>query len=104
MAVAEPSDTDAAVATCLREWGTSRAVRIPKCMCETVGIDIGSDLDMRSGADEQGSFILIRPAHAHRSYGAAPYLSMDEVFDGYEGTYTPTEFDWGDDVGAEVVS
>ena len=100
---AKPNQANIEATTCLCEWGTSRAVRIPKRMCETVGIDIGSDLEMRSGVDEQGSFILIRAANLHRSYSTAPYLSMDDVFDTYEGSYTPTEFDWGDDVGAEVV-
>ena len=97
------NQTNIEATTRLCEWGTSRAVRIPKRMCEAVGIDIGSDLEMQSGADAQGSFILIRAANFHRSYSTAPYLSMDDVFDTYEGSYTPTEFDWGDDVGAEVV-
>ncbi len=103
MAVAKAATGDVAVDTRLREWGTSRAVRIPKSMCEAVGIDTGSNLEMRSGADQAGPFILIRPSQNHRSYGAAPFVSMDDAFDGYRGARAPSEFDWGKDVGAEAI-
>jgi antitoxin MazE len=89
--------------TNLSAWGTSRAVRIPKKMCEQTGIGVGSRLRVKAGEDVDGSYILIRPAEAHRSYGDAPYASLDEIFAGYTGNYQPTEFDWGPDVGAEVV-
>ena len=88
----------------LCEWGTSRAVRIPRKMCDATGIAIGDSLDVRSGADADGAFIVIRPAaKGHRSYGGAPLVSMEEAFRGYDGSYVPAEFDWGADVGAEVV-
>lgn len=32
------------VRTSLKEWGTSRAVRIPKPICEQAGISAGSEL------------------------------------------------------------
>lgn len=89
--------------TRLCEWGSSRAVRIPKRMCETTGIAIGSELDMQTGHDNLGDFIVIRPSAQHRSYGNAPYISMDELFSDYDGSFVPTELDWGCDVGAEVV-
>ena len=35
----------------LCEWGTSRAVRISRKMCDATGIAIGDSLDVRSGVD-----------------------------------------------------
>lgn len=92
------------VRTSLKEWGTSRAVRIPKPICEQAGISAGSELTMQSGQDDRGAFIMLRPISrdAHRAVDV-PYISMDEVFAGYKGSYVPCEADWGHDVGAEVV-
>lgn len=91
--------------TSIEQWGSSRAVRIPRIMCDAMGIDIGNDVVMRSGSDALGPFVLIRPVESgHRSYTDAPYISMGEVFEGYEGDYKPREADWGPDVGAEVIA
>ena len=85
--------------TQLCAWGTSRAVRIPKDMCERMGIDVGARLTMSLGHDERGSFMLVRPEEAeHRAYRDIPYVSMDELFAGYTG-----ECDCGKDLGAEVI-
>lgn len=98
----KPSEIN--VNTRLCEWGTSRAVRIPKRMCDATGIVVGEKLNIRSGIDADGGFIVIRPiTDEHRSYGSAAYISMDDAFRGYEGDYVSSEFDWGCDVGAEVV-
>ena len=91
--------------TSLKKWGTSQAVRVPKVVCDATGIETGSDLIMESGTDESGPFILLRPAKTgHRRFSDAPYVSMEELFEGYEGRYTPHEADWGPDVGTELVS
>ena len=91
--------------TSLKKWGTSQAVRVPKVVCDATGIGTGSDLIMESGTDDAGPFILLRPVSAgHRSFADAPYVSMEELFEGYEGGYAPHEANWGPDVGAEVVS
>ena len=90
--------------TQLCAWGTSRAVRIPKDMCERMGIDVGARLTMSLGHDERGSFMLVRPEEAeHRAYRDIPYVSMDELLAGYTGDYQPRECDWGKDMGAEVI-
>lgn len=90
--------------TRLCSWGTSRAIRIPKDICEEVGIDIESKLDMNAGRDDRGAFIIIRPdACTHRSFGDAPYRSIEDIFTDYEGGYEPTECAWGNDVGREVI-
>lgn len=90
--------------TPLCAWGTSRAVRIPKDVCESLGIDVGRRLFMKLGHDERGSFIIMRPElEAHRVVANVPYLSMGEIFAGYSDSKQPTECDWGEDVGDEVV-
>ena len=95
----------AVIETQLKEWGTSRAVRIPKPICEQLGISIGSPLVIEFHSDDTGSFVVLRPvSEEHRSYSDAPYRSMDDLFSGYEGEYVAQEADWGDDVGAEVVA
>ena len=89
--------------TNLSAWGTSHAVRIPKMICEYTGISVGSKLRVFADTDMLGSYIIIRPIESHRSFGDAPYKSMDELFAGYTGNAQTAEFDWGLDVGDEVI-
>lgn len=90
--------------TTLSAWGTSRAVRIPKKMCEEVEMEIGTTLSLFTYKDERGPYIVVRPkAKAHRSCSSAPYQSIHELFSGYVGEYAGKEFDWGEDVGSEWV-
>ena len=97
--VAKPSRTR------LKVWGTSRAVRIPKRICEDMGIVDESVLIMEVGEDQRGPYLMLRPAESeHRSFTEAPFKSMDELFRGYEGAYVPHEADWDGDVGSEVVA
>lgn len=94
-----------ALQTKLKVWGTSRAVRIPKRFCETLGIDEESVLILELDVDGAGPFLTLRPAESqHRSFSDAPMRSMDDLFQGYEGSYVPHEPIWGDDVGKEVVA
>jgi antitoxin MazE len=72
-------------------------------MCDQTGIGIGSELKVIAGEDFDGPYILMRPAEKHRSFGDAPFVSIDEIFAGYVGDYHPIEFDWGQDVGPEVI-
>lgn len=96
---------DTSISTQLKEWGTSRAVRIPKPLCGGPGISIGSQLTIEYRSNSAGGSLAPWPALGrHRSYSNAPYRSMDELSEGYEGTYVPHAGDWGDDVGAEVLS
>lgn len=91
--------------TKLKVWGTSRAVRIPKRICDNLGIVADSVLIMEEGCDDRGPYITLRPANLeHRSYSDAPIQYMDDLFEGYDGTYVPHEPDWGEDVGSEVVA
>lgn len=42
--------------TQLCSWGTSRAVRIPKDLCERLGVDVGARLSMHVVHDEEARF------------------------------------------------
>lgn len=96
---------DTGISTQLKEWGTSREVRIPKPLCGELGIFVGSQLTIEYRSSSAGGPLALWPALGrHRSYPNAPYRSMDELFEGYEGTYVPHDGNWGDDVGAEVLS
>lgn len=103
MTLAKEKPREFEVSTRLCKWGSSRAVRIPKRMCENAGISVGSALEMHAGSDNRGNFIIIRPSSGHRSYNDVPYVSMDELFSEYTGSFQPAELDWGYDVGAEVI-
>ncbi len=91
--------------TSIKKWGTSQAIRIPKTVCEEMHIGIGTELVLEYGADAEGPYLLVRSAEkGHRNYGDAPFVSMDEAFEGYAGGYVSHEADWGMDVGAEIVA
>lgn len=92
--------------TNLCRWGASQGVRIPKPVCEELGIETGSQLTLQVGKDEMGLYVTIRkaPEMEHRTFSDAPYISMDELFKDYDGSSQPGECDWGADEGAEVVA
>ena len=99
IATAKPAHTR------LKVWGTSRAVRIPKRICEDLGITDESILIMEQGVDHRGPYLTLRPAESeHRSFSDAPIKTMDDLFRGYEGSYVPHEADWGEDMGSEVIA
>jgi antitoxin component of MazEF toxin-antitoxin module len=88
----------------LCSWGASKAVRIPKAVCDSLRLAVGSNLSISCGTDENGPFIMMRPAEeSHRCYCDAPYVSIDSLFRGHEDASQPTEVDWGEDVGGEVM-
>ena len=91
----------------LCSWGTSKAVRIPKAVCDSLRLAAGSNLSISCGTDEKGPFIMLRPVEeSHRCYCDAPYVSIDSLFSlfrGHEDAPQPSEVDWGEDVGGEVV-
>ena len=48
------------------EWGTSRAVRLPKALCDELGKSIGSPITMEFCSDDGGSFVVLRPVQTER--------------------------------------
>ncbi|MBC7765911.1 MAG: AbrB/MazE/SpoVT family DNA-binding domain-containing protein [Hyphomonadaceae bacterium] len=78
--------------TTIQKWGNSGALRIPKSILETASIKENDKVEIL--ADHDG--ITIRKA-------SRKYRNLDELFKGYEGTYTCEEFDTGSPVGKEVL-
>lgn len=104
--VGEHNQVEDIRSTKLKGWGTSQGVRIPKRICALTGIEQDSALSMETGSDEEGRYILLRPASGdgHKHYGATVRAaSLDELFGGYSGRYEPHELDWGPDVGQEAI-
>ena len=90
--------------TKLCPWGTSQGIRIPKDVCEEIGIATGDKLDVTVRRNADGASILIKSADAkHRRFATVPRISLNALFADYQGSYSGEELDWGDDVGAEVV-
>ncbi len=85
-------------------WGASKAVRIPKAVCDSLRLTVGSNLSISCGTDENGAFIMLRPVgENHRTYCDAPYVSIDSLFRGHADVPQPTEMGWGKAVGGEVL-
>ena len=79
--------------TSLCRWGASQGVRIPKPICEELGIETHYQLTLQVGKDEMGLYVTIRkaPEMEHRAFSDAPYVSMDELFKNYDGSSQPGE-------------
>jgi hypothetical protein len=61
--------------------------------------------DYRSQPDERVPCPTIRSNDVHhRGFSNTPFVSMDDLFAGHSGDYRPSEADWGDGVGGEVLA
>ena len=92
------------VSATLTKWGNSQGVLIPKSICEKYGLSVGDKLVIEQGV----SGIELKPQK--RTYQRTHAIDLDELFDGWTGTYEPpsdwpligNEIDWGAPVGEEV--
>ena len=75
------------------QLGNSRALVLPKIICEQLQIDIGSGLNLTV----RGQTLLVSKADARKSAN-----SIDELFADYTGNYSPEELNWGTPVGDEA--
>ncbi len=76
----------------IQKWGNSQGIRIPKKALAAASLRENDDVEIIVSENT----ITLRKARRYRS--------LDELFAGYTGDYQPTEFDFGDDVGREVIS
>lgn len=72
-------------------WGNSLGVRLPKELARRLGIGEGSRVEMRAEQDR----IVISVAR--------PVYALDELLAGMTPEAMRDTFDWGEDVGREVV-
>ena len=77
--------------TSIQKWGNSNAIRLPKAILEQLNIRENDKVEIIS----ENHQIIIRPIKRK-------YASLDELFEGYTGTYTCAEADTGN-VGREVL-
>lgn len=77
------------------KWGNNLAVRLPKEIANAVGLTEGSAVEIEARSPD----IVIRPA--------APNFTLEELFLGKTSKQWRAEyagaFDWGPDVGREIV-
>ena len=75
----------------LGKWGSNLAVRLPRDVAQTAGFASGTAVEVEARRGE----VLIR--------SAKPRYTLDELLEGTTPEAMRAAFDWGDDVGREVV-
>lgn len=75
----------------LSKWGNGQGVRIPRPICDLMGIVPGDTLELTF---VEGEIRLTKPVEAP--------LDLNDLFVGYEGCYRPSEWDVGAPVGREI--
>jgi len=78
--------------TTIQRIGNSKGLIIPKNLLDSFSLNERDVVELMT--TEQG--IFIKPL-------IQEYISLDDLFDNYEGDYKCTEFDFGEDVGREKV-
>ena len=99
---------EAALKTTLSKWGNSQGFRVPKEVCELLGIGLGSKADM--AIDVANSRMTLTFEQPDCTFRRTRKVTLEELFEGYEGAYEPpadwptigNEIDWGQPAGAEV--
>ena len=85
------------VTSTLTNWGNSQGILIPKRICEDAGLRIGDSviIDVKDG-----DILMKRPDKPR--YQRRRKVTIEELFEGYDGDYHPEETDWGTPVGKEM--
>lgn len=74
----------------IQKWGNSQAVRIPKVVLDALGWCEDEKVTLR----EVENGILIEKRETKPT--------IEELFEGFDGTYQPEDISWGEPVGREV--
>lgn len=75
----------------IQKWGNSQGIRLPKIILDSVNMNEGDDVEIIIQSE---TLIIKRTAKKRKT--------IQELFAGYEGDYTPDEIDWGESVGGEI--
>lgn len=78
--------------TTIVKWGNSQGVRLPKHLLESA--DIGEQ-DMVELIAENHSIVI-------KKVDAQPRMTIQELFEGFTGTYDAELVDWGSPKGKEI--
>lgn len=76
----------------IQKWGNSQGIRIPKAFLEALGMSENDVVEL----DRVNDNIVIKKIEKTN------YLTLDDIFKGYDGKSEAEEFDWGTPVGKEV--
>ncbi len=76
----------------IQKWGNSQGIRIPKAFLEALGMMENDVVELNRVNDN----LVITKVKEKKE------LTIDDIFQGYDGEYTPEAFDWGLPVGREV--
>ena len=76
----------------IQKWGNSQGIRIPKYILNELA---WSDDETGDISVEGGKIVIERIALSQKK-------NIKELFEGFEGKYEPSEFDWGETSGREV--
>lgn len=76
----------------IQKWGNSQGIRIPKKILDSLNLKENEVVDI----NEANGDIIIKRA-------VKQYSTLDELFEGYDGEYKCEEYDFGEDVGKEII-
>lgn len=76
----------------VQKWGNSQGVRIPRQILQLANLSMGDPVEISLEGDR---IVIFQPKRQLKNY------TIKELFEGYNGDYTPEEFDWGPPVGKE---
>ena len=81
----------------LAKWGNGQGVRIPKSICEQIGVSVGDTVYIRVGPENSLALIFPRTKYQRRRIA-----TMDDLLGSRKGSFPSVDL-WGEDIGAEVV-
>ena len=77
-------------------WGKSLGVRLPAEVARSLGLDVGSAVEIVAGEGE----IVVRPVTPAKTLGC---LFRGKSPEEWRALYRDSEVDWGPDVGREII-
>lgn len=84
----------------LTRWGNSQGLRIPREVCDLLGIGVGSRATV--SADASSGVVTLAFERPGRRYARSRRVSIEELCAGWDGDRVGEEWG-GPDVGGEVV-
>lgn len=75
----------------ISKWGNSLGLRLPRALARQIGVSAGQRVEV----SVQGSRLIVEPA--------APAYVLEDLLVNMTPATMREAFDWGDDVGGEIV-
>ena len=77
--------------TAVQKWGNSQGIRLPKSYLDAIGLAVNDSVEVLRNGDDIVVHKIKKPTG----------LTLEDIFEGYNGDYKATEADWGERVGSE---